>query len=564
MLCSICSCSKKSKHILLFPRWQNQSRSRWLVEKRHELLSEKCLYSNKSKSADKKFRYPIPWTDPAFYNKNSLERETRRVFDVCNGCRLCYSLCDSFPNLFDLVDGSKTEDVDSLSTTDFSKVVNSCTLCDMCYINKCPYTPPHPLNIDFPKLMLRHKSVETSGKHDVVKLDRFGIDRKLASVQESTGSKFGSDSTHRSATGVSNVDTMSKQSIFTKLMSKNYLHSLYTNMDLMGTIATSSRFMTNLVNWITQTTDPPSFARIILSKFAHIHERAKLPVYVSREETFVRSWKRLNQLPNKKAKAFATKKRITIYATCSVNFNKPHIGEAAHAVLLHNGIEPHVEYNRCCSMPQFEAGKLVRVAQVAIDLAERLCMYIKQGHDIVVLTPSCLLMMKQEWPLLIPNNENIHILSKNCYDLTEYMVKLKKEIGIVPIPELDTTVSLHHACHSRSQNVGFKALELLKMIPKLKIATIERCSGHGGSFGVQKKGFEIANKVGKNVFKQTLENIERCTTDEHFISSECPLSVEHIEQGVTDLAKQAGKILDRAKIQTKHPIEILARAYRLC
>ena len=104
-------------------------------------------------------RHPIDWQSPDFNDEAKLMSEMERVFDLCHGCRRCVSLCDSFPTLFDLVDESATMEVDGVAKQDYWKVVDQCYLCDLCYMTKCPYVPPHEWNIDFPHLMLRAKAV---------------------------------------------------------------------------------------------------------------------------------------------------------------------------------------------------------------------------------------------------------------------------------------------------------------------------------------------------------------------------------------------------------------------
>ena len=95
-----------------------------------------------------------------FYDPAAVEKELERVFDICHGCRRCFNLCDSFPRLFDLVDESPTQELDSVDPKNFKSVVDACTLCDMCYMTKCPYVPPHEFNLDFPHLMLRYRAME--------------------------------------------------------------------------------------------------------------------------------------------------------------------------------------------------------------------------------------------------------------------------------------------------------------------------------------------------------------------------------------------------------------------
>ena len=102
-------------------------------------------------------RHNIDWTNPDFIDEDKLDEELRRVFDICHGCRRCFNLCESFPNLFDMIDESKTGELDGASSKDFNKVVDACTMCDMCFLTKCPYVPPHEFNLDFPHLMLRYR-----------------------------------------------------------------------------------------------------------------------------------------------------------------------------------------------------------------------------------------------------------------------------------------------------------------------------------------------------------------------------------------------------------------------
>jgi len=112
-------------------------------------------------------RHTIPWRDEAWYDEAALEAELRRVYDICHGCRRCFNLCDSFPILFDSIDESPNESVDDLTQPQIKAVVDACTLCDMCFMTKCPYVPPHEFDLDFPHLMVRaraisHRKGETS------------------------------------------------------------------------------------------------------------------------------------------------------------------------------------------------------------------------------------------------------------------------------------------------------------------------------------------------------------------------------------------------------------------
>ena len=105
-------------------------------------------------------RHPLDWRNPEFYDEAALDKELERVFDICHGCRRCFSLCNSFPTLFDAIDESPTVELDGVDKKVYWKVVDNCYLCDMCFMTKCPYVPPHPWNVDFPHLMLRAKATQ--------------------------------------------------------------------------------------------------------------------------------------------------------------------------------------------------------------------------------------------------------------------------------------------------------------------------------------------------------------------------------------------------------------------
>ena len=118
----------------------------------------------KEGSTEAPIRNPIDFNHPDFLDSKKLDSEMRRVFDICHGCRRCFNLCDSFPKLFDMIDTSKNENVESLESNQFKPVVDACTLCDMCFMTKCPYVPPHEFNLDFPHLMLRHRTFQKKTK----------------------------------------------------------------------------------------------------------------------------------------------------------------------------------------------------------------------------------------------------------------------------------------------------------------------------------------------------------------------------------------------------------------
>ncbi len=432
-------------------------------------------------------RHPIPWQEPDFYNEEKLDEELRRVFDICHGCRRCFNLCDSFPRLFELIDDSETGELDSVSSTDFKPVIDACTLCDMCFMTKCPYVPPHEFDLDFPHLMLRYRAVENK-KGEV---------------------------------------PFAKREL--------------TKTDRNGKMCCS---MAPIANWASKRGN--ALTRPLMQTLGGVHKDAELPQYGS--QTFTAQAK---QAPEINTDAPAKNRKAVIFATCFANYNSPDIGTAAQAVLARNGVETEVVYPQCCGMPQLENGDIAAVAESARAVSAELKEWIEKGYDVISLVPSCTLMLKFEWPLIEPQNEDVKRLSEATFDIDEYVVDIAGKEGLVDgLKPLDGDVTVHIACHARAQNVGPKAAELLRLIPDTKVNVISRCSGHGGAWGVMKDTFEVGIKVGKPVARQAAKN------KSPYLVSECPLARDHIAQGIESLGEE-----NPADRSVQHPIQLLALSY---
>ncbi len=443
---------------------------------------------SKEGSTEAPIRHPIDFENPSFLDPEKLDAEMRRVFDICHGCRRCFNLCDSFPKLFDMIDDSKNEDVESLSSDQFAPVVDACTLCDMCFMTKCPYVPPHDFDLDFPHLMLRYRMAQKKqGKLAIVP-------RQLAEIDRN--SKIGV-------------------------------------------------MFSGLINWISNIKN--KFFRKILQMIAGIDIRAQLPKYNS--ETFSNFFKKNNSkiIYEKNIK---NDRKVVIYSTCFVNFNKKNTGIAALKVLKKNGVDVQEAYPGCCGMPFLEQADLPKVIAQAKKVSKDLVYWIDKGYKVVTLTASCGLMLKFEWPLLMPNNEIIKKLSANTMDIDEYVVDIANNEGLAEgLQEIDGSVTVHHACHARAQNMGIKARDMLKLIPNIKIDVVERCAGHGGTFGVMKETHDLALKVGRPTARQIK------TKNNKYMASDCPLAGKHLNQLETDTNIKTDEAL--------HPIELVAKSYKL-
>lgn len=436
-------------------------------------------------------RHPLNWQEPEFTDAVKLDAEMRRVFDICHGCRRCFNLCDSFPRLFDLIDKSPTEELDGVKSEDFAPVVEACTLCDMCFMTKCPYVPPHEFNLDFPHLMLRYRAAEAAaGK------------------------------TH-------------------------FVAGQLAQMDRNGTIAT---VVAPIANWGSDRKN--KLTRKIAEKVAGIDARAELPKFNSR--TFVMQDRSDPGTVNASAPAFGRRKAL-IFATCFVNYNRPPTGMAARKLLNHLGVETQLGYPGCCGMPFLEQGNLAQVAKQADKISKALLPFVEQGYDIITLTASCGLMFKFEWPLIVTGNEAVKRLAEATFDIDEYVVDVAKTHGLPPgMKPIEGGVSVHLACHARAQNMGPKAAEMLKLVPGTQVDVIERCSGHGGTFGVLKPTHEIAMKIGKPAARTA--NVQ---AHAHVVS-DCPLAAKHLKQVMQTLETGAAPPSD-----VVHPIELMAKAYGL-
>ena len=432
-------------------------------------------------------RHTIPWQDEAWYDEAALDAELRRVFDICHGCRRCFNLCDSFPLLFDAIDESPSEEVADLAPAQLTAVVDACTLCDMCFMTKCPYVPPHEFDLDFPHLMLRHRAVRhRKGETPLV-------DRELA------------------------------------------------KMDRNGRIGS---VVAGLANWTTSESN--GLTRPIVEAVTGIDRRAHLPPFM--EVPLTNQAPGVVPPPNPDGPAFGRK--VAIYAGCHDEFNDGTPGLATARVLAHQGLQVRIEHPDCCGMPHFENGNLPAVASAAQRIAGHFRALVEAGWDVVPLTTSCALMLKFEWPLIEPDNAYVALLARHTFDVSEYVVRLAKEVGLTPVPAMAKTVAVHFACHARAQNMGPKAMEMLRLIPEAKPQLTERCSGHGGKWGIFKENFDRAVKVGKPAARNLVKG------EPDLIVSECPLAGPHLRQVI---AANGGE----PPARIGHPIEVLARAYDL-
>ena len=429
-------------------------------------------------------RAPIDWQSEEFYDKDSLYEELERVYDICHGCRRCVSLCDSFPTLFDLVDESDTFEVDGVDKADYMKVVDQCFMCDLCAETKCPYLPPHEWAVDFPHLMLRAKAYKFKEQ------DTKWRDRLITSTDPI-------------------FDAISKPGIAG-----------------IANAAANSKTL-----------------RKMGDSLVGIHPEAPLPHFESTPLT--------RRIPSKHGDAGSAKAgstttgKVAIYTTCYGDHNEPQVVEDLIEVLKHNGVAVKILTDaKCCGMPKLELGDLNKVAQLKDANLPTFLSAIDEGYDIIAPIPSCVLMYKQELPLMFPDDADVARIKAAFFDPFEYlMLRHKDQLIDTNFNQPLGKVAYHVACHQRVQSFGMKTREFLQLIPDTEVTAIERCSGHDGTYAVKSETYEKAMNIARPVVRRVTE------AEPDTFGSDCPMAGRLIAHGM------------EGEQTAEHPISMVKKAY---
>jgi Fe-S oxidoreductase len=428
-------------------------------------------------------RHPLEWRTEGFYDGQTLVTEMERVFDVCHGCRRCFSLCNAFPTLFDGIDATESGELGDVPKKVFWNVVDHCYLCDMCFMSKCPYVPPHPWNIDFPHLMLRAKA------------KRFRDE------------------------------------------GAPWRDRVLSDTDRVGSIAGIP-----VVSEIVNAVNASRAGRAVLEHTLGVARDAPVPRY-HRHSARARIGEQ--QDPGEAAEeAAGTRGRVVLFTTCYGNRNLPQICEDLVAVFRHNRIPVAlVGTERCCGMPKLELGDLESVARAKEINVPELARWAREGWDIVAPVPSCVLMFKQELPLMYPDDAEVRLVADAFHDPFEYL-SLRHKAGKM-CTEFRTTlgkIAYQVPCHLRVQNIGPRTREMLELVPGTEVQAIERCSGHDGSYGVKTRFREASLKIAGPVVARVQD-----AGAVHF-TSDCPMAGAQI----------AGELTEN---NYSHPLTLLRQAY---
>ncbi|VAW82238.1 Fe-S oxidoreductase-like protein in Rubrerythrin cluster [hydrothermal vent metagenome] len=394
-------------------------------------MSEKIVASD-SKAPT---RHILDWKNPDFYNEDLLNKELERVFDICHGCRSCLSLCEAFPTLFDLVDDSETMAMDGVDKKDYMKVVDECYLCDLCFLSKCPFVPPHVWNIDFPHLMLRGKAI---------KLQKQGVSfrDKILSSTDKVGKLAGIPivSSIVNATAKTSIAKsimgLHKQAIIPKFYSKTFYKSNQTHQS--KNVAVPAGRTTGKVALFSScygNRNEPVIAEDLLKVFEHNGIEVKVMQH----------------------KACCGMPKLELGDLNAVeaakNINIPHL-----EALVDEGYDIVTPIPSCTLMFKQE---------IPLMFADEVAVNKIRGR-------------------MFDPFEYLAIRHKHKQFNTEFKNALGK-------------VVLHVACHQRVQRIGFKTREILRLVPDTKVQSIELCSGHDGTYAVKKEFHEHAVKIGRPV-----------------------------------------------------------------
>jgi Fe-S oxidoreductase len=426
------------------------------------------LTYNREGSLEAPTRHALDWRSDEFYDEPALFEELERVFDICHGCRRCFNLCHSFPTLFDAIDESESMELDTVPKTVYWDVVDHCYLCDMCYMTKCPYVPPHEWNVDFPHLMLRAKA------------SRFK--KQGASVRD----------------------------------------KILASTDAVGKFAGIP-----VVAQIVNATNRSKAGRMLLESAFGVHHEAPVPGYHSNNAR--KQLQRLRSEPALTAEATpATRGQVVLYTTCYGNRNRPEMDVDLVAVFEHNGIAVALaEKEVCCGMAKLELGDLDAVARAKEVNVPILAAWVDKGYDIVTPIPSCTLMYKQELPLMFPDDPDVAKVRAAMFDPFEYLMLRHKDGKLkTDFAQSLGSVAYQVPCHLRVQNIGLKTRDTLQLVQDTTVEAIERCSGHDGTYAVKKEFYEISKKIARPV----VNKVKKSEAD-HFVS-DCPMAAEQIAQGL--------------------------------
>jgi Fe-S oxidoreductase len=439
------------------------------------------------------------WTSPDYLDEQQCLTSMERVFDVCATCRRCLSQCSTFPALFDLIDESEDSELGSVPKSHYLDLANHCHLCDQCHVGHCPYSEPHPQQINFPAIMLRAKAV-----------------------------KFAKGGTHFGAA-------------FERHNPFSHLAGIPVVAALVNTAAGSSAVR----KWIERGTGVD--AQAWLPKLA-------TRTFLARESSLMLA---SPAQPPVVADHVRVPRQVAILASCYVNLHEPEIGQDLIQVLQHNDIECVVaDLEGCCGQAKLNMGDLSGFAELARINIPRLLALAQQGYAMVSPSPRCARIFTHNLPALFPANAEIQQVKEAFWAPTEYLIALHGEDAL----KTDFVHSLgkvnYHEPFLGGAHLGIArhTEALLALIPDTEVNVVKGSPGFGGDWGSRREHFPMAMKIGRQVVRQMADHAP------DYLSTDCQLTGRQIAWGIESLG--LSQTPDK-KPELVHPLSLLRMAYGL-
>ena len=368
---------------------------------------------------------------PAYRDETDVRQELERVYDLCSGCRLCLSLCPSFPTMFNLIDAHDGE-VAALSPSEQDQVVDECYQCKLCYV-KCPYIPPHEWDLDFPRLMLRAAAARPKSIKDRVT---------------------------------------------TQALSRT---------DLTGRIGTLTAPLANAALG-----RPGSLTRKAMDRITGVAAERLLPPFARmRFSTWFkkRSPKALTGTEQGRVAVFPTcmveyqnpaigQDLVKVYERNGVSCELSGTTECCGAPWLHSG-----------DFDAFKKQAAKNVARLAADVRagrdivvpQPTCGYVlKRDYPEYLRTPDAVLVGSNTYDAA----EYLWRLHRG--EGTSLDTNFEGEVP--------ATTGYHVPCHLQAQNIGLRSRDLLKLTGT-KVTLLQKCSGIDGMWGLRSDNYELSRKV---------------------------------------------------------------------
>lgn len=398
---------------------------------------------------------------PRYFDEADLRSEMTRVYDLCHGCQLCFTLCTAFPTLFSFVDGWDDRDAAHLTPAQQDQVVDECSNCKLCHVN-CPYTPEQSeWNLDFPRLMMRAEQVR-----------------------------------------VRNKDLTVKERVQNQLLSRT---------DLVGKLNVA---VAPLANRALAT--PGSFTRTVMEKTLGIASQRLLPPYARQRFS---TWFRTHTpaAPTVDGR----QGQVALFATCLVEYQAPEVGQDLVAVCERNGIECSLPAGQvCCGAPWLHSGDVERFVKEGRKNIPVLAEAVRAGNDVVVPQPTCSYIIKKDYLDYI-GGPDAELVAAHTYDAAEYLMRVHTgadtALDTEFAGEVPEALTYHAPCHLRAQDIGLQSRDLMALTGS-SITVVAECSSIDGTWGYREQNHDNAVKVAQNLVRAIAE------ADNEVIAGDCHLA----------------------------------------